>query len=134
MSPATILLVEDDEDYRGLLADYLGSLGHCVLGFPSAEEALSHIEGDGGAAPSLMLTDLRMSGRSGLELAIVVKRERPGLPVVMMTAFGDRRFTRDARDAGVDACIEKPFALTELARLVDTLLARPPSPHGGLVA
>jgi DNA-binding NtrC family response regulator len=134
MAPATILLVEDDSDYRGLLGDYLHSLGHCVVDFASAEEALSHIDGSGGAAPSLVLTDLRMGGQSGLELATAVKRARPELPVVLMTAFGDRRFAQDAGAAGVDACIEKPFALTELARLVDALLAGHPSAPGDVPA
>jgi DNA-binding NtrC family response regulator len=132
MRPATILLVEDDDDYRGLLDDYLRSLGHRVVDFASAEEALGHIEQSGSAAASLVLTDLRMNGRSGLELAVAVKRARPELPIILMTAFGDRRLARDAGAAGVDTCIEKPFALTELARLVEALLARPPSPDGGL--
>lgn len=130
MPPATIVLVEDDEDYRSLLGDYLQSLGHRVVDFGSAEEALSHIERSGGAGASLVLTDLRMGGRSGLELAVAVKHARPELPVIVMTAFGDRRLARDAGAAGVDAWIEKPFALTELARLVAASLARRPPPDG----
>jgi DNA-binding NtrC family response regulator len=134
MPRAQIILVEDDEDYRELLDDFLHSLGHSVVDFSSTEEALSHIEREGGAAPCLVLTDLRTGGRSGLELAIAVKRARRDLPVIMMTAYGDRRLAREASEAGVDVYIEKPFRLAELARLVDSLLPRPPTTDGGAAA
>lgn len=122
MANAQILLVEDDADYRGLLDDYLQSLGHCVAPFASAEEALGHIERNGLGPRCLVVTDLRMAGRSGLELAAEVKRSHPGLPVVMMSAFGNRQLGSDARGAGVDAFLEKPFRLAELARVVEALL------------
>ena len=125
-----ILLVEDDGDYRTLLADYLGSLGHSVVEFVSAQEALGHIQSDGGRRADLVLTDLRTAGGSGLELAAAAKQACPELPIIVMSASDDRRLAGDARRAAVDAFLEKPFRLAELARLVGSLLAHRPDGAG----
>lgn len=59
-----LMLVDDDEDYRALLSDYLSSLGHTVLMFPSGEDALRHMTETSGEAPSLILTRDRSQSAS----------------------------------------------------------------------
>ena len=118
-----VLLVEDDEDYRALLADYLGSLGHAVLAFPSAEEALGHMTGAGDGAPSLVLTDMRMRQMSGLDLARELRSTRPRLPIILMTEFGERQLAKHALALGCSAYIEKPFRLGALRDTIEKLVA-----------
>ena len=118
-----VMLVEDDEDYRALLADFLDSLGHAVLAFPSAEEALGHMTGSDGGATSLVLTDMRMRKMSGLELARELRSTHPELPIIVMTAFGQRQLAEHALALGRSAYIEKPFRLGALRDTIEKLVA-----------
>ena len=123
--PSHLVLVEDDADYRALLSDFLSSLGHEVTEFPSAEEALRHIVGADAEAPSLVLTDLRMAKMSGLELARALRRSHPTLPIILMTAYGERRTAEQALALGASAYVEKPFRLATLRAEIERMLVSP---------
>ncbi|MEB2344379.1 MAG: response regulator [Deltaproteobacteria bacterium] len=118
-----LLLVEDDADYRSLLSDFLRSLGHAVLEFASAEEALGHMDGADAEAPSLVLTDLRMARMSGLDLARTLRRAHPRLPIILMTAFSERPLAGEALALGRSGFVEKPFRLAVLREEIERLLA-----------
>ena len=117
-----LVLVEDDADYRALLCDYLRSLGHCVVEFASAEEALRHMDAAGAEAPSLVLTDMRMGRMSGLELARALRETHPRLPIILMTAYGERQVARETLGLGSSAYVEKPFRLAALRAEIDRML------------
>ena len=117
-----LLLVEDDTDYRELLSDYLTSLGHSVVEFASAEDALRHITGSADEPPGLVLTDMRMQRMSGMDLARALRHAHPLLPIILMTAFGERQLAQDAIRLGRSAYVEKPFRLADLAIEIERML------------
>jgi len=121
--PPRLLLVEDDADYRALLCEYLISLGHAVDEYASGEDALRHIESEPGEAPRLVLTDLRMRGISGLDLARALRAMHPGLPIILMTAYGERGIAQEILALGTSAYVEKPFRLAALRAEIDRMLA-----------
>jgi DNA-binding NtrC family response regulator len=120
--PLDLLLAEDDADYRTLLCEYLTSLGHSVIAFSSGEEVLRHMGEPKAEAPSLMLTDMRMERISGLDLARTLRRMHPRLPVILMTAFGERPLARDTLALGRSAYVEKPFRLSELGAEIERMV------------
>lgn len=116
-----ILLVEDDPELRELLVEYVGSLGLPVLEFASGEDALDALR-ERELAPALVISDVRMAGMSGLELAETLRRDRPHLPVILMSAFGSPQLESGALDAGATAYLDKPFRLPAMAELIRRML------------
>ena len=80
-----ILLVDDDDDVRETSADMLEELGYEVVQAPSGREALAIIE----SWPNvdLMVTDIRMPGMSGLELADLARRKRGDLKIILVSGY-----------------------------------------------
>lgn len=106
-----ILIVEDDPDMLSSCARLLKRAGHDTLVAPSGESALKEIEGN----PDLVLTDLRMPGQpDGIGLLKWIARNKPGLPVVLMTGYGTVKSAVDAMKLGAADYITKPFAKEEL--------------------
>ncbi|HVP31708.1 MAG TPA: response regulator [Myxococcota bacterium] len=122
-----LLLIDDDDGYRSLLLEFLTSNGHSVWGFASAEEALRHMSAPEHEAPGLVLTDMCMDRMTGLELARAVRRAHPRVPIILMTAFGERRLAEEALGLGRSGYLEKPFRLADLAAEIGRVLA----PDGG---
>jgi signal transduction histidine kinase/ActR/RegA family two-component response regulator len=106
----TILLVEDEPALRKLGERLLAHAGHRVLGAGSAEEAL---EIAARKPFDLLVTDVMMPGRSGTELARDLVRERPDLPVVLVSGYAP-----DAPEASAGAFLAKPFDPEQLARAI----------------
>ena len=119
-APATVLVVDDDASVRSLVVKTLGRKGYRVLHAASAAEGLTIARAEG--ALDLLLTDARMPGMSGLDLAKTLAAERPGMRVVVMSGFSEA--TLDVSRAGASAVlIQKPFAPAELQRRIAELLA-----------
>ena len=85
--PHTILLVDDEPKLRDVLAVGLTDLGYRTLAAGSGREALDMLQRED---VDLVLTDLRMPGIGGRELLQEIKRTRPALPVILMTAQATR--------------------------------------------
>lgn len=112
-----ILVVDDEQSMCELLADFLRSRHLEVCWYTSAQEALSTLlDGDFDA----VLTDLKMAGLGGLQLCERVVSNRPGVPVVVMTAFGSLETAQAAIRAGAYDFVTKPVEL----ELLDLTLAR----------
>src|SRR5512137_1560753 len=90
-----ILIVEDEEKLRRVLALQLESAGHEVVTTGTAEEALRLATGVG-----LVLTDLRLPGMDGMELLQSIQRQNGRLPVIVMTAFGTVEIAVEAMKRG----------------------------------
>jgi PAS domain S-box-containing protein len=122
-----LLLVEDDEMFRGLLRQVLESQGYQVLAAedPMAALSLAVTHGD---AIRLLLSDMVMPGGTGADLADKLKARHPAIKVILMSGYTDDALaSRDADKIGADAFLEKPFATQELLRLVrEVLSARSP--------
>ena len=109
--PLTVLLVEDDAAVRSLTRRMLASLGHTVTAAASGAEALGLVE-VADRLPDLLLTDVRMPGIQGPELARRLRDRRPDLPVVFTSGFsaelGDSVAIHGAQ------VLDKPFDLRRL--------------------
>jgi len=101
-----ILLVDDDKDLLQLIAMRLGAAGYAVRAVESAESALACLVAE---RPQLVVTDLRMQGMDGLALFDAIRREAPGLPVVILTAHGTIPEAVAATRRGVFGFLTKPF-------------------------
>ncbi len=116
---ARILLVDDDETLRGLIADELGSRGYVVEAVSSAEQALARAKEDDFAA---LLTDVNMGGMTGIDLCKRVLEVREDLPCVVMTAFGTLDTAIAAIRAGAYDFVTKPFEFDALVLVLDRAL------------
>jgi two-component system cell cycle sensor histidine kinase/response regulator CckA len=115
----TILVVDDDSKVVQHASRLLSTLGYRVIPADSAEEALSIFAGRA-AEIDLVLTDILMPGLTGPELAELLHREKPELPVLLMTGFAGRY-------QGAPDLIEKPFGMAELQQMVARALENAPS-------
>lgn len=121
----TVLLVEDEEAVRGLAARVLRSYGYQVLAAADAAEA-ERLAATAGRFLHLLLTDVVMPGRSGLELAQRLLPSRPKMRVLYMSGYADDAIDhRGELDANA-AFLPKPFVPEALARKVREVLDAPP--------
>lgn len=113
-----VAVVDDDPGILKGLSSLLRSEGYRVETFASAQ---SFLASEVAAATSLLVTDIQMPEIDGLELQEIMRRERPRLPVVVMTAYGDTATRTKAVAGGALELLVKPFpseALLEQIRLV----------------
>jgi signal transduction histidine kinase len=117
-----VLVVEDDEDVRRAIADYLPTLGYKVAAaHPSQALALAQ-EMEGGL--DLLITDVVMPEMSGPVLAEKIRALRPGLPTLFMSGYVDDAVTRHGVLESSAPFLQKPFALSDLAAAVRAALLR----------
>ena len=112
----SVLLVDDEPAIRRMLSIMVKSLGLETIPAEDAENALGLLEGN---VPDLIITDVRLPGLSGDELARRVKSvpRLASVPVVLISAY------QEPRGHVADAFLAKPFDLKALSRLVDLYLA-----------
>ena len=116
--PAVVLIAEDDREMRSLLCDELYDLGVSIREAADGDEALRSVLD---VRPSLILTDLRMPA-GGLDYIARLRTFAPGVPMVLITSFGDSKTSADALAIGVEAYFDKPVRLSELKGAVRRLL------------
>jgi signal transduction histidine kinase/CheY-like chemotaxis protein len=112
MPPKRILLVDDDDAARETVAAMLAEAGHDVVAAASVDAAARQL--DTSPAPDLIITDYLMPDRTGLDLIEIVRRERPALPVLLITGYvGD-----DVELGDSVMRLRKPFGADELLACV----------------
>jgi two-component system C4-dicarboxylate transport response regulator DctD len=111
----TAILIEDEHAVRMATAQTLELGGFKVLEFSSAEQAQSSLHAE---FAGVVVTDVRLQGRSGLDVLADVVALDPDLPVIVVTGHGDVTMAVEAMQAGAYDFIEKPFS-TE--RLIETV-------------
>jgi CheY-like chemotaxis protein len=116
--PAVVLIAEDDQEMRSLLCDELYDLGVSIREAADGDEALRVVLE---VRPSLILTDLRMPA-GGLDYIVRLRTFAPGVPMVLITSFGDAQTKADALAIGVEAFFSKPVRIGELKGAVRRLL------------
>ncbi len=114
-----LLIVDDHEANRRLVADLLTPLGFACATVASAEEALAS---PALATADLVLSDVRLPGMNGIELARRLHASRPALPVILSSASVLTFDHAAARAAGVPDFLPKPFAAAQLHDLLGRLL------------
>jgi DNA-binding NtrC family response regulator len=116
---ATIVVVDDDREMASVLCDLLSEAGYRALSANSAADALTLVNRND---PDLLISDLRMSGMTGHELQLELKRTSPNLPVMIITAFGSIPTAVESMKLGAFDYITKPFANDELLLVVSRAL------------
>jgi CheY-like chemotaxis protein len=112
-----VLVVDDDEEQREIVGATLTELGCHVELAASAAEALEIAER---TDLDLVLTDQQMPGATGVDLANELARQRPDLPVAILTGYADETIS-PALDNGVTQLLAKPLRVSDLIRLLDDL-------------
>jgi DNA-binding response OmpR family regulator len=117
----TILVVEDDAAIREGLCDALRFDGYAVLEAATAPRALELALRSG---CELTLLDLMLPGGDGFEVLKEIRRQRPELPVIVLTARGQESDRIKGLKLGADDYVVKPFSVRELLARVEAVLRR----------
>lgn len=117
----SVALVDDDASVRDSLALLLGLRGYRTMAFASAEDMLAAVTPDWAGC---VVADLRMPGRSGLDLASELEARGMPRPVVIITAHGDVASARTAFRLKAVDFLEKPFDDDQLVEAIETGFAR----------
>ena len=124
-STKTICVIDDDELVREAINGLLSARGYLVLEAKDGDVGMGIIESE---APALIITDIMMPNRDGLETIREIKKRFPLVPILVMSGSslgGRANFLDFARKLGADAHIQKPFKQAEFLERVETLLQRP---------
>ena len=122
-SAYTILIAEDDDSIRHALTDVLTASGYEVL---ALEEGLAAIHAVRERNFDLALLDVAMPGADGFQVLQAMSEERPGTPVIMLTARGEEEDRVQGLKLGADDYIVKPFSIRELLARIEAVLRRSP--------
>jgi len=113
--PPRILIVDDDPGQRSLLDSFLRSQGFDTVVASSGEQALETLRSE---QFSMMISDVRMPGLSGLETLRLARQQKSMLPVLLVTAYTDIRDAVGAMRDGALNYLGKPIDLDELLATV----------------
>jgi FixJ family two-component response regulator len=116
-----VLIIDDDPEFRDSVGRLLRSVGLQTQQFSSVSGFLKADLSDG---PTCLVLDVRMPGRSGLELQRDLAAADSQLPIIFITAHGDIPMTVQAMKGGAIEFLTKPFRDQELIDAVETGLAR----------
>jgi two-component system, OmpR family, alkaline phosphatase synthesis response regulator PhoP len=118
-----VLVVEDDRAIREGIADALAFHGYAAV---QAERGDTGLQKALHGGPDLVILDLVLPGADGLSVLGEVRRARPTLPVIILTARGDESERVRGLACGADDYVVKPFGIRELLARVDAVLRRSP--------
>lgn len=113
-----ILVVEDDEQLQRAISTALSQQGYEVTVARDGYEGLEHVERD---APWLVLTDLNLPGKGGMDFLREVRTQGYKMPVIVMTAYGGVDVAVEALKYGATDFLQKPFPFDRLEKLIKQL-------------
>jgi two-component system nitrogen regulation response regulator GlnG len=122
-SPLEVWIVDDDASIRWVLERALAQAGVVPTAFEDADAVLAALRR---AEPDVLVTDIRMPGRSGLDLLGEIRQRRPRLPVIVMTAHSDLDSAVAAYQGGAFEYLPKPFDIDQAVDLVRRASAQQP--------
>ena len=122
---ASILIIDDEESLRSTLQMVLHEAGYTVLTAGNGEDALHAVSK---VKLDLVLTDVLMPKRDGIEVVSALRKTNPTLPVVVMTGGGHlpaSYYLKLARDLGAKGILQKPFSHEQLLATIGLALMGP---------
>jgi two-component system, NtrC family, response regulator AtoC len=123
--PYRILIADDSDAIRDVLREALVDEGYDVSEAVSGDEVLAEFNGNEAPKPDLVLMDIRMPGKDGLEVLRTLRLSRDAeLPIIVMTAFGSASTAIEAMKLGAFDYIAKPFELEEVTVTVERFFER----------
>ncbi len=118
---ATVLVVDDEEEILDMFSCALDQWGYAVITAKDGGEALQAIERT--PRPALVLLDLRMPGKGGMEVLKEIRAKHPTTAVIMVTAISDRELAHHAIQLGAFDYVVKPLDLPALESLIIACLS-----------
>ena len=115
-----ILIVEDDEEMRSLLKEFLEEEGFEMEYAHNGFDALREIAGK---PFDLIVTDVEMPGLTGLDILPEMKKLRPAASIIVMTSFANEEVYRRSQELGASGYLEKPIHIKKLKALIYELLS-----------
>ncbi len=125
MPKGKILIVDDEEDVRETIKLQLEAENYNVIEAENGEEAIKVLKsGDNLTNCGLILCDIRMPKVNGIEYIDYLKKEAPGIPVVVITGYPDTEMAVALLNKGVDGYLVKPVDSERLMKIVKKLFAK----------
>jgi YesN/AraC family two-component response regulator len=125
---STILIIDDELPTLKMLSLYLEACGHNVL---TAENETQGLEVFKREKPPIVLTDIKMPGRDGLDVLRQIKSLSPETEVVVITGHGDKALAQQALDLKASAFFNKPLDTEALDRAIKEIEQRLAQPSAG---
>jgi len=125
----SILIVEDDEEMGFLLRDFVEEEGYKADAVMNGYEAFRKLVKE---PFDLVITDIRMPGLTGLDILPRIRKLQPGIPIIVITAFGSEEVHRKALERGATAYLEKPIHFQHLRELIHKMVSSPFHPDSPL--
>ena len=113
--PKNILVVDDEENIREIISEFLQTLGYNVVEASNGEDAIvacSKTKFD------LVISDIRMPKMNGLKLLKSLKAYMPDLPIVLMTGYQPSKAQEESLTTKADGYLLKPFSLSSLRQVI----------------
>lgn len=123
---ATIAVIDDEDSVRRSLARLLRAHGYAVQTFASVDQFLGWLSA--APRPSCLLVDLRMPGRTGLDLVQILNASGAPIPTIMITGHGEWSVAERARQAGIVEVLSKPVDGDALLGVIAEILRTPRDP------
>ena len=111
-----VWVIDDDRSIRWVLCRALQSAGFQAIEFEDAERASAALDG---GEPDVIVSDVRMPGRSGFDLLAELRERAPAVPVIITTAYPDLDSAVSAFQGGAFEHLPKPFDVDEAVDLVN---------------
>jgi CheY-like chemotaxis protein len=123
---ARILLAEDDKAVQCFVSRALMHRGHAVT---AVDDGLQALEALNEPKFDLLITDVVMPGLDGIALALKVARDRPELPILMMTGYSAECQRAHNQEQLICRVVTKPFSLEQICTTVEEVMAEGPAPR-----
>lgn len=128
MTARTIVIVDDNAEFRRSAHWWLTSAGYDVVDYADPQSALHSLQAAPPQGQACLLLDVRMPGMSGLDLHDALREKGVALPVVYMTGHGDVPLAVQAMQKGAVSFLEKPFADSALEAALQRAFEPPRAP------
>jgi DNA-binding NtrC family response regulator len=117
---SSILVVDDEDSLRNVLAGELVNEGYEVRSAADGDEAISDLEKN---TYDLVLLDIKMPRMTGFEVLKHLKQKHPRTKVVMLTGFADLKNAIESKKLGADDFVSKPYDLVDLLTTIERVLS-----------
>jgi len=106
-----ILLVDDEQEFTGALAERLELRGHAVQTVDNGEDGIQAVDND---PPQVVVLDLKMPGLNGIEVLKRIKSQYPHMPILLLTGYGSTEEGIKGMQLGAYDYMLKPLSIDEL--------------------
>lgn len=127
MGKEKILIVDDDEGVREMLADFFDVLGYQSIVASNGQEGLGMLDQHD---VSLVISDIKMPVMDGIEMLKRIKKKRADLDVIMITGYGPEYSWKSVKEAGAADYVSKPFNIDVIEKKVRSLMDKRATQRG----